>query len=229
MNNEPINELAAALAKAQGEMSNASKDTANPFFKSKYADLASVINAIKEPLSKNGLSYTQLFFENENGMYMTTMLMHSSGQSIKSVYPIRPLKNDPQGIGSAASYARRYSLAAIVGLTQEDDDGNHASKPQSPSYSAPQAQQQPRPQSHIASPKPPTLVSPEKIKSLLTSFEGLGVSATMIERKIKHVPTYLTESEFESLKDIGIKMKEQGKDLDIEEWFEMDKFDLSHM
>ena len=126
---ENINELATALAKAQGEMKNAGKTSDNPFFKSKYADLAEILNAVREPLSKYGLSISQLY----DGMGMpdktitvTTLLMHSSGQYISNSanYPVA--KADIQGVGSAITYARRYSLAAILGLSQEDDDGNAA-------------------------------------------------------------------------------------------------------
>lgn len=132
---ENINELAAALAKAQGEMKNAGKTSDNPFFKSKYADLAEILNAVREPLSKYGLSVSQLY----DGMGMpdktitvTTLLMHSSGQYIgnSANYPVA--KADIQGVGSAITYARRYSLAAILGLSQEDDDGNAACQPEAP-------------------------------------------------------------------------------------------------
>lgn len=132
---ENINELATALAKAQGEMKNAGKTSDNPFFKSKYADLAEILNAVREPLSKYGLSISQLY----DGMgvpdktiTVTTLLMHSSGQYIGNTanYPVA--KADIQGVGSAITYARRYSLAAILGLSQEDDDGNAACQPEAP-------------------------------------------------------------------------------------------------
>jgi hypothetical protein len=129
---EKIDALAEALAKAQGEMKNAVKGCDNPFFKSKYADLAECLNVAREPLSKNGLS---IFQANEgivesNKLAVTTMIMHSSGQFIKvtSSYPIQ--KNDAQGFGSTLTYARRYSLAAALGLAQEDDDGNSACAPE---------------------------------------------------------------------------------------------------
>ena len=129
---EKINALAEALAKAQGEMKNAVKGCDNQFFKSKYADLAECLNVAREPLSKNGLS---IFQANEgivesNKLAVTTLIMHSSGQFIKvtSSYPIQ--KNDAQGFGSTLTYARRYSLAAALGLAQEDDDGNSACAPE---------------------------------------------------------------------------------------------------
>ena len=117
---ETIGKLAEALAKAQGEMSFAKKDSVNPFFKSKYADLASVIEAVREPFSKNGLSYSQ-FVEDD---YLCTMLMHSSNEWILGKIKILNPKGDMQGLGSAMTYARRYGLSAIAGVSQDDDDGN---------------------------------------------------------------------------------------------------------
>lgn len=126
MRSEQINELAAALAKAQGEITGALKDSANPFYKSKYADLASVWDACKEPLSKNGLCVIQTPRITERGRVLVTTLAHSSGQWISSELPINPVKDDPQGLGSAISYMRRYALTAIVGVAQIDDDGEKA-------------------------------------------------------------------------------------------------------
>ncbi len=128
---EQINELATALAKAQGEMRNAGKNADNPYFKSKYADLSEILKAAKEPLAKYGLAIMQLY-DGMSGkdISVTTMLMHSSGQYIANTgnYPVT--KQDIQGVGSAITYARRYSLAAMLGLAQEDDDGNTACQAQ---------------------------------------------------------------------------------------------------
>lgn len=122
-----MKELATALAKAQGAMKPAAKDSMNPHFKNKYADLASVWEACREPLSKNGLSVVQVpEFEGESG-WLRTILMHSSGESIESRFPLRPQQQTAQGLGSAISYARRYTLAAMVGVVAEDDDGEAAS------------------------------------------------------------------------------------------------------
>jgi hypothetical protein len=125
---ENINELAAALSKAQGEISPAIKDNVNPHFKSKYADLNSVWNACRQPLSKNGLAIIQTMGHDDKGhLQLITTLVHSSGQWIKSHLPIVTQKNDAQGIGSALTYMRRYSLSAIVGIApDEDDDGESA-------------------------------------------------------------------------------------------------------
>lgn len=124
-----IVELAKALAKAQGEMKPAEKLKDNPFFKSKYADLATIWQAARKPLADNGLSVSQTTDFSNEGVFIVTMLLHSSGQWISGRYPVRPIKNDPQGLGSAITYARRYAFAAITGMVtdDEDDDGNEAS------------------------------------------------------------------------------------------------------
>ncbi len=127
-----IGKLAEALAKAQAEMLPAVKDKKNPFFKSNYADLSSVWDSIRKPLTNNGLSIVQLTKLAESGTVLSTVLAHSSGEWVRSDYPITAVKNDPQGLGSAVTYARRYALAAMVGVCTEDDDGEAASRPQNP-------------------------------------------------------------------------------------------------
>ena len=124
---EQINELATALAKAQGQIEGAKKDSTNPHFKSSYADLASVWDACRKALSSNGLSVAQGAESEDGRVGITTILMHASGQWMRSTLLMRPMKDDPQGIGSCVTYARRYALAAIVGVAPEDDDGNAAS------------------------------------------------------------------------------------------------------
>lgn len=125
---ETINELAAALAKAQGHIKGAAKDTNNPFFKSKYADLASVWEACRSALSDNGLSVVQTTAgDNAETVTVETQLNHSSGQWIRGSLTMKPTKADPQGMGSTITYARRYALAAMVGVAPEDDDGNAGS------------------------------------------------------------------------------------------------------
>lgn len=126
---EQINEIAGALAKAQAQMGAAKKDSDNPFFKSKYADLASVVDAIRGPFAENNLSYVQLPIVSEgNRVMVETVLMHATGQWISSVVDVPVSKADAQGYGSAITYARRYGLQAIAGVAAEDDDGNAAAK-----------------------------------------------------------------------------------------------------
>lgn len=122
-----LKNLSAALATAQAEMEGAKKDANNPFFKSKYADLAAVWEACRGPLTKNGLAVVQTPSSDEAGnVCVTTMLLHSSGEWIRDTVTMKPKENSPQGIGSTITYARRYALAAIAGVAPEDDDGEAA-------------------------------------------------------------------------------------------------------
>ena len=128
LQSESVKELNTALAKAQGELFAAKKDSINPHFKSKYADLASVWEACREALSSNGLSVTQMPAEFQNNiMTLVTRLSHSSGEWIEQTMTCPVGKPDPQGIGSCLTYMRRYALAAVVGVYQDDDDANSAS------------------------------------------------------------------------------------------------------
>ena len=120
--------MALALSKAQGALGNAHKDKDNPFFKSKYADLAACWDACREPLSKNELAVVQTHKMSDKGdMILITRLIHSSGQYIKGILNIRPVKNDPQMYVSATTYGRRAALSAIVGISPSEDDGNEIS------------------------------------------------------------------------------------------------------
>ena len=125
---ESIKELATALCLVQAEMGGAVKDSNNPFFKSSYADLTSIIKALKEPFANHGLSYVQLPITSEGGkgIGVTTMLMHKSGEWLQSEYLLPMVKADPQGAGSAITYARRYALQAMAGIPAVDDDGEAA-------------------------------------------------------------------------------------------------------
>lgn len=123
---EQINELATALAKAQGELENASKSSSNPHFKSKYADLAEILNTVRPVFALNGLSVTQCPSFEAGIVSVETILMHSSGQWMSSVISAPVSKQDAQGVGSAITYCRRYSLASVAGIAQEDDDANSA-------------------------------------------------------------------------------------------------------
>jgi hypothetical protein len=125
---ESIKELAVALAKAQGALEGAKKDSTNPHFKSQYADLASCVAALKTAFPQHGLSYVQFVCTGDSGVGVETMLMHSSGEWMRGDPFFLPVvKADAQAFGSALTYARRYSLSAITGLSAADDDGNAAS------------------------------------------------------------------------------------------------------
>lgn len=123
---EQTNELALALNLAQSQMGGAVKDSANPFFKSSYADLTSVIKAIKQPFADNGLSYTQFPVSVDGRIGVATRLMHVSGQYIESEFALPVVKQDPQAAGSAITYARRYALQSIAGIPTADDDAESA-------------------------------------------------------------------------------------------------------
>lgn len=119
-----INELAKALVTFQIKVDNIKKDAKNPFFKSTYASLSNILDAIKEPLCECGLSISQF---PEGDYSLTTRIMHESGEWMEASYSMKPVKDDPQGRGSCITYQRRYAIASVLSLNiDEDDDGNHA-------------------------------------------------------------------------------------------------------
>ena len=125
---ESIAKLTEALVAAQSEYNLLLKESDNPFFKSKYADLAACIDAVRPALQKNGLAVSQLTDVLNDKPVLTSMLMHVSGEWIAGSYPIVASKQDPQGFGAGITYARRFSLCGLLGIAAEDDDGNTASK-----------------------------------------------------------------------------------------------------
>lgn len=133
-------QLSAAMAKAFAEIEAATKGAVNPHFKSKYADLGAVIDAIKPPLIKHGLFFTQRSHPADNGVAVETVLHHASGEELSLGTLFVPAnKQDAQGFGSALTYARRYGLMTAFGVPAEDDDGNAAAR------SAPRQQAAPAP------------------------------------------------------------------------------------
>lgn len=130
---DSLSNVCKALAAAQGKLRKAVKDSTNPHFRSRYADLESVIEAMREPFASEGLSVVQSVYD---GMLSTT-IYHASGESISSTVPLFIPKQDMQGVGSAITYARRYGLAAACGISQTDDDGQSACEPPKPSTPAP--------------------------------------------------------------------------------------------
>jgi hypothetical protein len=123
---DQVEAVFAALAKAQGEIRNAVKDSANPHFRSKYADLAAIVDACRKPLSENGIAVIQIPHNAGRDIGVTTILGHSSGQWISGRIAVAPAKWDAQSLGSVTTYLRRYSLAAMTGVAPEDDDGEGA-------------------------------------------------------------------------------------------------------
>jgi len=163
---ESITELAKALCNAQATMTTAKKDSLNPHFKSKYADLASVWDACREALTKNGLSIVQIPQADGNRITVSTILLHTSGEFIEGDLTMISGANTPQAFGSCITYARRYALSAFVGIAPDDDDGEEATK-------AFRGKQN----------KNPTHTKPneEDIKKLVGAFDKFGINRYMLE------------------------------------------------
>ena len=183
MQSEQIAELATALAKVQGDIEHASKDSVNPFHKSKYADLANVWEACRQQLSSNGLSIVQLPNGIEdNCLILDTTMLHSSGQWISSRIKMPMQKQDPQGYGSTLTYARRYALAAIVGVYQDDDDAEGAGKepiqPQNKptNTNIPVQQNKPATSQPVKPQEQPSKISDSQVKSLYIKCTKEGLT-----------------------------------------------------
>jgi hypothetical protein len=164
-----LDQLATALALAQGSMQGAVKDRTNPAFKSSYADLASTWDACRVALSSNGLAVSQHPGRLEDGsVTVTTMLLHRSGQHITSVCSALPRDASPASVGSVVTYLRRYGLAAAVGVSPEDDDGQAASQPAAP-YAP--AQRVPAPAQRVADALGGRVESVERLPPVLSSVD----------------------------------------------------------
>jgi len=174
---ETINNLAAALVAMQGETEHANYDKTNPHFRSKYASLAEVIDVIKGPLAKHGLSVLALpGYQADVGYLLTTRLIHASGEWIETEMKLNPTKDDPQGLGSAITYMRRYTLPGIgLYASEEDDDGNAASRP-------------PRVQAQVTAPAPS--MTPEQLEAKKKAY--LDKLATLTDETI--IKTFFLEA-----------------------------------
>jgi hypothetical protein len=162
---DSITKIAPALLKAQKAITFAKKDATNPHFKSKYADLSGVIEAVKGPLNEQDMFFSQMASPSEDGrLHLTTRLLHSSGEWVEDTAVCPLPKADPQGFGSALTYLKRYSLAACVGLPTEDDDGNAGSH--TPTEAQPRPAQQRAP-----APRPP----PAPSRSDAPAWQGFPV------------------------------------------------------
>lgn len=138
MQSENTADLSASLAKAQSAMKAATFNKTNPHFKNKYADLAAVLDAIRKPLGDKGLSVTQTTEIRDGGFVLVTTLRHASGQWVASEYPL-PVAAKPQELGSALTYARRYSLSAIACIAADEDDDAEGARTSGQTASAPKA------------------------------------------------------------------------------------------
>lgn len=171
---ETGSQLIAALVKAQAELEGAKKDSENPHFRSKYADLASVVDAIKPVSAKFGLAYFQRFHDNEGGIAIETIILHESGEQLSNgILRVPATKQDAQGYGSAITYARRYSLQTAFGVAPEEDDGTAAAAAE---------------KNKKADPKPPAKAEPKPEPA---------------ENTDKHVAAWCKEMEGASVGDLG--------------------------
>lgn len=171
---ESVETLARALAKAQGEVENANKNAINPHFKNHYADLAEIINTVRPVLNKHGLSVVQIPGFGDGVVTVDTMLLHESGEWLRGTSGSPAQKQDPQGVGSAITYLRRYSLAALCGIAQEDDDGQAASQPRSNGN----ATQAPAPNVPAADGK-----SRQRLAGLVETLDRAGLQGEATEHK----------------------------------------------
>lgn len=169
-----IKNIYSAFIKAQANIEKAVKDSTNPHFRSKYADLGNVVDAIKPHLEEQGLAFFQKFHECDKGIKIETIVIHESGESISNGILFVPVtKNDAQGFGSACTYARRYSLQSAFGVAPDDDDGNAASQPKQ--HQGPQRvpqQQAPTPKS-MAGDIAEQLQAAQDMKTLVGIFNAL--------------------------------------------------------
>lgn len=168
-----LHELATALSLAQGELADAGKNAVNTFFKSpgspqgsKYADLAEVLQTIRPIASKHGLSFVQGVAYTDGLARVVTRLMHKTGQFLQEELDIPLTKKDAQGLGAALTYGRRYAVAAMFGIAQDDDDGNTASE-------APSKNRAKTPQTEVQPPSK-TQVLTDVSRALIAEFDKLG-------------------------------------------------------
>jgi len=159
---ESIAKLADALCQAQSEVENARLNATNPHFKNQYADLPAVLEAVRPVLNKHGLSVVQHPGFEDGLCTLSTMLLHKSGEWMSAQAAAPVSRQDPQGIGSAVTYLRRYSLASVMGISQADDDGNAASGPRR----APPPPRKPAPRKETKAEKEKM----EKLKELLADL-----------------------------------------------------------
>lgn len=161
--------IASALAAAQSQMGKALKDSKNPHFKSTYADLSSVVGACMPALNANGIAVIQPFHDDETGRFVKTIFVHGdSDQTMECRVPLIVNKNDMQGFGSAATYARRYGLMAMAGIAPEDDDGHAAT--QSPPKAEPK---QPEPNTNDIADAKAAMLAANTVEALGAAYQSL--------------------------------------------------------
>ncbi len=193
---ETTGEITKALVKLQAELSPVKRQSENPFLGKKYADLAACWEAARDPLSRNGLAVVQTTTPGEDGsLIVVTTLSHTSGEWFRGYLPIKPVKTDPQALGSAITYGRRYSFAAIIGLAPEDDDGESAMarqqqgqpkrQGQKPAQGTSQTQQQSKPkQQPKQAPPAQVQAKPQEQQAAQESTQGQDLASTAQQKKL---------------------------------------------
>lgn len=200
---EQISELAKALANAQAEIKVAIKDTTNPFFKSKYADLSEIVNASRGALTKNGLSITQGPDFLGDKWVLVSRLIHSSGQWIETYFPLLAKDQSPQAMGSAVTYAKRYAMSALVGVVtdDEDDDGELAQG---------RNLEQSKPEQRVKQTSAPIpAIQPKMAAPSAKEIKELGTKAIALGIKPEELPAFFT-------KNVGDKHSSQWNRDDFE-------------
>lgn len=177
---DAVDLLFGAVSAFLGEVEAPTKNAVNPHFKNRYADLAQVLHVARPVLAKHGLAILQTTGVYGSQLYCVTTLGHRSGQWMRGYWPIQPTKADPQGYGSALTYARRYGASAILGLAPEDDDGETAID-RNPPLSDPQA--------------PP----PDKIDGMIKAFAELGIDENTLQEQLGKPLQRATWAEFNTL------------------------------
>lgn len=196
MQSEQTTDLSTALAKAQAGMKAATFNKTNPHFKNKYADLAAVLEAIRKPLADNGLSVTQTTEVRENGFVLVTTMRHASGQWVASEYPL-PQAAKPQELGSALTYARRYSLSAIACIAADEDDDAEGARTSGQVASSPRPKPEAVKAKAVDAPIDPETgeCSPHQIKADdVMAWGGLFVAAVNIARDDAEVSDWLLKN-----------------------------------
>lgn len=185
---EQSNDLFTALIKAQAEFKVAIKDVKNDFTKKNYADFQSVVDAARPALVKHSLGFMQMPVDTEKGMMLITRIFHTSGQWVEGCMPVRTMKDDPQSLGAALTYSKRYALQSALGIvaSDEDSDAETAMKRDDPARTASKAD----------------------ITNLVKAFQGIGVTQHQMLTYIGvKDPLSVSEGDLELLKSIGAEIK----------------------
>lgn len=184
MQSPSLSNLGLALAAAQSVMRPALKEAINPHFKSRYADLASVWEACRDPLASNGLSVLQLLNASGAVVTVTTLLLHKSGEFIGSDLALTSRDATPQGIASCVTYGRRMGLSALVGVCSDDDDDGNSTRPKESHAPPPPRPQTPDPQVSVHPPAPAPAAGAPK----LNDTQRYNVAAALIRKKMGDGP-----------------------------------------